>query len=81
MPEIQAEDAEGVVCANRPDCSNKILPPKAISKPRQETKATIETLCQETRADIAAAKNSIIVWVVGLNMAMVGLVIATTKLL
>ncbi len=55
---------------------------------RQETKADIalvkadiEVLRQETKANIATAKNGIIMWVVGLNMAMVGLVIAAVKLL
>ncbi len=48
---------------------------------RQETKAGIEALRQETKADIATAKNGIIMWVVGLNTAMVGLIIAAAKLL
>ncbi len=53
----------------------------SIETLRQETKSGIETLRQETRAEIVAAKNSIIVWVGGLNMAMVGLLIAGSKLL
>ncbi len=55
---------------------------------RQETRAEIATvradvekLGLKTAGDIATAKNSIIVWVVGLNMAMVGLMIAGSKLL
>ncbi len=55
---------------------------------RQETRAEIATvradvekLGLKTAGDIATAKNSIIVWVVGLNMAMVGLLIAGIKLL
>ncbi len=52
-----------------------------IEKLSLKTSAGIETLRQETRAEIAAAKNGIIVWVVGLNMAMVGLLIAGIKLL
>ncbi len=52
-----------------------------IEKLSLKTSAGIETLRQETRAEIAAAKNGIIVWVVGLNMGMVGLLIAGSKLL
>ncbi len=62
---------------------------------RQETKAgiaavqaNVEKLSLKTAADIAtvhakieAAKNGIILWVVGLNVAMVGLMIAAARLL
>ncbi len=52
-----------------------------VEKLSLKTTAEIESLRQETKADIATAKNGIIMWVVGLNMAMVGLVIAAVKLL
>ena len=48
---------------------------------RQETQAGIETLRQETRAGIEASKNSLVIWVVGLNAGLVGLTIAILKLL
>ena len=53
----------------------------SIDALRQDTKANIEVLRQETRANIEAAKNGIIRWVLGLNVGMVGLMIAVVKLL
>jgi len=43
---------------------------------REETKAQIKLLRQETETRIEAAKNSTIKWVIGMNIALMGLVIA-----
>ena len=45
------------------------------------TKADIETLRQETKADIEAAKLGLIKWMVATNITLVALVIAAFKLL
>jgi len=43
---------------------------------RKETATRIEALRQETETRIEAAKNSTIKWVIGMNIALMGLVIA-----
>ncbi len=78
---ISESQAEAVVREQALLLEHNLATKTDIEVLRQETKFSIETLRQETRAEIVAAKNSIIVWVGGLNMAMVGLLIAGSKLL
>ena len=48
---------------------------------RQETRANIETLRQETEKLIALGKNDIVKWVVGANLGVAAMIVATIKLL
>ena len=48
---------------------------------RLETRANIETLRQETEKLIALGKNDIVKWVVGANLGVATMIVATIKLL
>ncbi len=48
---------------------------------RQGTKADIEVLRQETKTNIEAAKNSLVMWMVGVGLGVAALVIAASELL
>lgn len=73
MPERQAE----TVVRQQARLLEQNLATKADN---EATKAAIEALRQETKADIEAAKVELIKWVVGVNVGTVSLLVALIKL-
>lgn len=74
MPERQAE----TVVRQQARLLEQNLATKADS---EATKASIEALRQETKANIEAAKMDLIKWIFGINVGTVSLIVAMIKLL